>query len=169
MKLIDQLSADLEKFSTKLIVNLIDAQRETAEKIQQDAKNYSPKPNGEYADSIKVSNTEIEGQTIKTFIYTDMKSEDGHFIGRMIENGTGIYALEPHIGHTTTFRESGYQYWYVPVTDKIKHPIGKVINLYGVDFYVAHGQRPKPHFKPALYNNIQTYKENLSKAFRRAK
>lgn len=168
MKLIDQVSTDLESFSTKLIVNLIDAQRQTAEKMKEDAKNYSPKPNGEYASSIKISNTEIDGQTIKTFIHTDMKTEDGYFLGRMIENGTGIYALEPHIGKTKTFFASGYQYWYVP-TSKVKRPLGKIITIYGTDYYVTKAQRPKPHFKPALYNNIQTYRENISKAFRRAK
>lgn len=167
MKLIDQVSADLDKFSTKLIVNLINAQRETAEKIKEDAKNYSPKPDGEYASSIKVSNTEIDGQTIKTFVYTDMKTEDGYFLGRMIENGTGIYALQPHIGKTKTFFASGYQYWYVP-TNKVKRPLGQTITINETDYYVAKAQRPKQHFKPALHNNVHTYRENLSKAFRRS-
>ena len=168
MKAIAEIGTDLEKFSKKFMTNLIEAQRETAEKIQQDAKNFSPKPEGEYASSIKVSETEVEEQTIKTSVYTDMKSEDGHFIGRMIENGTGIYALEPHIGKTKTFFASGFQYWYVP-TGKVKRPIGQTITINGSDYYVAKAQRPKPHFKPALYNNVQTYKENISKAFRRAK
>lgn len=168
MKAIASLGADLGKFTRKLENSLIEAQRETAEKIMQDAKNYSPKPNGEYASSIKVDNTEVTEQTIKTSVYTDMKSEDGHFIGRMIENGTGIYALEPHIGKTRTFFASDYQYWYVP-TAKVKRPIGQTIEINGSTYYVAKAQRPKPHFKPALYNNIQTYRENISKAVRRAK
>lgn len=168
MKSIAQLSGDLDKFTKNLEANLIKAQRDTAEKIKEDAKNYSPKPDGEYASSIKVSETEVEGQTIKTSVYTDMKSADGYFIGRMIENGTGIYALEPHIGKTKTFFISDYQYWYVP-TAKVKKPIGQKITINGVDYYVAKAQRPKPHFKPALDNNILTYRENIKEAFRRSK
>lgn len=168
MKLVDRIGTDLEKFSKNLQENLIKAQRDTAEKIMYDAKQNSPKPDGEYANSIKVSETNVDGNKISTWIHTDMKSEDGHFIGRMIENGTGIYALEPHIGTTKTFYDSGMKYWYVP-TAKVKRPIGQKININGVDYYVAHAQRPKPHFKTALYNNIYTYKENISQAFRRSK
>jgi len=168
MKSIVQISGDLDKFKRNLKSNLIQAQRDTAEKMQEDAREYSPKPNGEYANSIKVSKTEVEGQTIKTSIYTDMKSADGHFIGRMIENGTGIYALEPHIGKTKTFFISNYQYWYVP-TAKVKHPIGQKITINGVDYYVAKAQKPKPHFNPALNNNIMTYKQNVAEAIRRSK
>lgn len=168
MKSADKIGIDLEKFSKKFQQNLIQAQRDTAEKIKDDARGYSPKPNGEYAQTIQVSDTEVSGNEIKTWVHTDMKSEDGYFIGRMIENGTGIYALEPHIGKTKTFFASGYQYWYVP-TSKVKRPIGQTININGVDFYVAKAQPPKPHFKPALNQNIQTYKENISEAFRRSK
>lgn len=168
MKKIEQMGIDLEKFTKKFEQNLIKAQRDTAEKIKQDAKAFSPKPEGEYAQTIKVSDTETADNVIKTWIHTDMKSEDGHFIGRMIENGTGIYALEPHIGKTKTFFLSDYQYWYVP-TAKVKRPLGQRITINGTDFYVAHAQRPKPHFKPALNQNIQTYRDNISEAYRRSK
>lgn len=168
MKSIAQISGDLDKFTKNLEENLIKAQRDTAEKMKEDAKRYSPRPDGEYADSIKVSETEVEGQTIKTSVYTDMKSADGYFIGRMIENGTGIYALEPHIGKTKTFFISDYRYWYVP-TEKVKRPIGQKITINGVSYYVAKAQRPTPHFGPALNENILTYRENLKEAFRRSK
>lgn len=168
MKAIAQLGIDLDNFTKRLEKNLIEAQRQTAEKMQNDAKSYSPAPSGEYASSIKVSETQTEGDTIKTHVYTDMKSSDGHFIGRMIENGTGIYALEQHIGKTKTFFASNYRYWYVPTT-KVKKPIGQKITINGVDYYVAKAQRPKPHFRPALDDNIVTYKENLKNAVRRSK
>ena len=168
MKLVDHFSIDLEKFSKKLQQNLIQAQRDTAEKIKDSAKKYSPRPDGEYAQTIKVSDTDITDNTIKTWIHTDMKSEDGHFIGRMIENGTGIYALEPHIGKTKTFFLSDYQYWYVP-TAKVKRPIGQKITINGIDYYVAKAQKPKPHFKPALNENIVTYRDNIKEAVRRSK
>lgn len=167
MKRVDHISIDLEKFSKRLQQNLIKAQRDTAEKMKDDAKGFSPRPDGEYAQSIKVSDTEINNGKITTWIHTDMMSE-GHFVGRMIENGTGIYALEPHIGKTKTFFLSDYQYWYVPTT-KVKRPLGQKITINGVDYYVAKAQRPKPHFKPALNQNIVTYRNNLKEAVRRSK
>ena len=167
MKMIAEIQKDLDYKSKKLINNLIKAQEETARTIKDDVVSKSPKPSGEYASSIKCSDTKYEENVIKTSIYTDMKSEDGYFIGRMIENGTGIYALEPHIGTTKTFIESGYRYWYVP-TSSVKRPLGQKITINGVDYYVAKAQPPKPHFRPALEENISTYRANIKKAIKEA-
>lgn len=167
MKMIAEIQKDLDYKSKKLIEKLIQAQKDTAETIKNSAVAKSPKPSGEYASSIKCSETQYENKKIKTSIYTDMKSEDGYFIGRMIENGTGIYALEPHIGTTKTFINSGYRYWYVP-TASVKRPLGKKITINGVDYYVAKAQPPKPHFRPALEENITTYRNNIKKAIKEA-
>lgn len=167
MKMITQFNIDFTKKMQKLEKRLIQAQKNTAKQIKEDVLNYAPSKSGEYAKSIKVSDTEIKNGVIHTDIYTDLKSTDGYFIGRMIENGTGIYALEPHIGKSKTFIESGFQYWYVPV-DKVKRPIGKTIIIDGNEFYIAYAQPPKPHFKPALYENIRTNRENIKKAIKEA-
>ena len=163
MKNIDDLISDLSKLSTKVQKRLVEAQQETAQKIKEDVLDNAPSKTGKYANSIKVSETEVKDGNITTAIYTDLKSEDGYFIGRMIENGTGIYALEPHIGHTKTFFDSQYQYWYVPA-DKVERPIGRLIEIQGTEFYIVKAQRPKPHFKPALENNKELYKSNIKKA-----
>ena len=109
--------------------------------------------------------TVIENGVIKTSIYTDLTSEmdPSIVIGRMIEHGTGIYALEEHIGHTETFIKSGYRYWYVPATS-VKRPIGQLININGTEFYVAKPQRARPHFLPALQSNKRYYKNEIGKA-----
>ena len=167
MKMIAEIQKDLNYKSKKLIQKLIEAQKETAETIKADVVAKSPRPSGEYASSIKCSDTKYEENVIKTSIYTDMKSEDGYFIGRMIENGTGIYALEPHIGTTKTFIASGYRYWYVPASS-VKRPIGKKITINGEEYYVAKAQPPKPHFRPALEENIATYRANIKKAIKEA-
>lgn len=167
MKMIADFSKDILMKSRKLEKKLIRAQKDTAEEIKKDVLDFAPSKTGEYANSIKVSETQINQDNIKTDIYTDLKSTDGHYIGRMIENGTGIYALEPHIGKTKTFIKSGYQYWYVPV-EKAKRPIGRTIVIDGNEFYVVHAQPPKPHFRPALDKNIQTYRDNIRKAIKEA-
>lgn len=168
MKNIKDLSKDLSQFQKKLEVNLIKAQKDTAEQIKQDTIKHLGHTSGKYANSIQKNETRIENKTIKTEVYTDLKSKDGYFIGRMIENGTGIYALEPHIGHTNTFKVSGYQYWYVPA-EEVDRPIGKVVLIDGMEFYIAKAQKPKPHWKPALEENIETYKENIKQAIKEAK
>lgn len=167
MKSIVDLSKDIGKFEERLIKNLIKAQSETAEQVKSDVIQKLGVSSGKYFESIKKSETTYENDVIKTEIYTDLKSKDGYFIGRMIENGTGIYALEPHIGHTKTFFESEYRYWYVPA-DEVDRPIGKVILIDGVEFYIAKAQKPKPHWKPALEEDIELYKANIDKAVKEA-
>lgn len=164
MKKLAQLSKDLTIFSDKVIERLVQAQRDTANKICNDTKSLAP-GTGEYMNSIKVSETKIENGVIKTAIFTDLTSNDDPsiVIGRMIERGTGIYALEPHIGHTKTFIESGYRYWFVPATS-VNHPIGKSIIIDGKEFYIAKPQPARPHFLPSLQSNKAYYKAQIRKA-----
>lgn len=164
MKKLAQLSNDLLLFSNRKIDKLIKAQRDTANKICNDVKSLAP-GQGEYISSIKVGITTIQNGVIKTAVYTDMTSNDDPtiVIGRMIEQGTGIYALEPHIGHTKTFIDSGYRYWYVPATS-VKRAIGQKIVINGKEFYIAKPQRPRPHFLPALISNKSYYKAQIRKA-----
>lgn len=167
MKKIKEFSNDLDKFEKRLKENLIKAQEETAEQMKKDVIEKLGFSSGKYVDSIKRGETECQNDKIKTEIFTDLKSKDGYLIGRMIENGTGIYALEPHIGHTKTFHVSGYQYWYVPANE-VDRPIGKIVLIDGVEFYIAKAQKPKPHWKPVLEEDIELYKENIKKAIKEA-
>lgn len=167
MKNIKELSQDLKKLEIKLEKSLINAQKETAKQIKKDVIKHFGHSSGEYVQSIQISDTEKKDKVITTNIYTDLKSKDGYYIGRMIENGTGIYALESHIGHTNTFKVSNYEYWYVPVNE-VNRPIGEVIFINGKEFYVAKAQKPKPHWKPALEEDIEVYKRNIKKAIKEA-
>lgn len=165
MKDISQLSNDLMIIENKLRQNLLKTTQKTIEQIHNDVLTKAPSNTGEYASSIKIKNATFEENKIKARVFTDLKSEDGYYIGRMIENGTGIYALEPHIGHTKTFIASGYQFWYVPVKS-VKRPIGQKININGTEFYIAKSQPAKPHFKPSLDQNEITFKQNINKAIK---
>lgn len=161
MKSILSLSKSLAKWDKELEVKLINIQKECAKNLYEDVLRLAPSKKGEYASSIKVSETLVTKNTIKTSIYTDLLSEN-HPVGRMIEYGTGIYALQPHIGHTKTFIDSGYQYWYVPVKS-VNRVIGKKIIINGNEFYIAYAQPAKPHFHPALLMNKNSYKEKIRK------
>lgn len=163
MKDIEELSRKFNNIEKRLIGNLVKATQDTIQLMYNDVIIRTPTNTGEYASSIKIANAKIENDEISASVFTDLKSEDGHLIGRMIENGTGIYALEEHIGHTKTFVESGYKYWYVPATS-VKRAIGRKINIDGTDFYVAYAQPAKPHFMPSLQANEHIFKENIAKA-----
>lgn len=164
MKSFEKMVIDVSKIIDTLPKQLVESQRETARQIWEDVIQYAPAKSGEYISSIKISDTEVNSDSIKTSVYTDLTS-DGYAVGRMIENGTGIYALEPHIGHTKTFIESGYQYWFVPVKS-VNRAIGRKIVINGNEFYVAYAQPAKPHFRPALNKNINNYKKNTGKALK---
>lgn len=165
MKKLERLEIDFDNFSKKLIQNLMKAESDTAQSIWNDVILNAPVDTGEYASSISVDEPVYKDNTITTVIGSDLKTEDGYFLGRMLENGTGIYALEEHIGKTKTFIESGYRYWYLPV-EKAKKALGKSITLYGKEYYVMHAQPAKPHFTPAYNSNVRLRRENISKAIK---
>lgn len=165
MKKLAQLEVDFDKFSKKLIQNLMKAESDTAQSIWNDVILNAPVDTGEYVSSISVDEPVYKDNTITTVIGSDLKTEDGYFLGRMLENGTGIYALEEHIGKTKTFIESGYTYWYLPA-EKAKKALGKPITLYGKGYYVMHAQPAKPHFTPAYNSNVRLRRENISKAIK---
>lgn len=165
MKKLERLEIDFDNFSKKLIQNLMKAESDTAQSIWNDVILNAPVDTGEYVSSISVDEPVYKDNTITTVIGSDLKTEDGYFLGRMLENGTGIYALEEHIGKTKTFIESGYRYWYLPV-EKAKKALGKSITLYGKEYYVMHAQPAKPHFTPAYNSNVRLRRENISKAMK---
>ena len=165
MKKLERLEIDFDNFSKKLIQNLMKAESDTAQSIWNDVILNAPVDTGEYVSSISVDEPVYKDNTITTVIGSDLKTEDGYFLGRMLENGIGIYALEEHIGKTKTFIESGYRYWYLPV-EKAKKALGKPITLYGKEYYVMHAQPAKPHFTPAYNSNVRLRRENISKAIK---
>lgn len=165
MKKLERLEIDFDNFSKKLIQNLMKAESDTAQSIWNDVILNAPVDTGEYVSSISVDEPVYKDNAITTVIGSDLKTEDGYFLGRMLENGTGIYALEEHIGKTKTFIESGYRYWYLPV-EKAKKKLGKPITIGDRQFYVMHAQPAKPHFTPAYNSNVRLRRENISKAIK---
>lgn len=168
MKKLAQLEIDFDKFGKNVVKKLMEAEKNTAESIWNDVVANAPMDTGEYVSSISVDDPIYKKDTIKTVIGSDLKTEDGYFLGRMLENGTGIYALEEHIGKTKTFIQSGYRYWYLPV-EKAPKELGTPITIYGKQYYVMHGQPAKPHFIPAYNSNVRIRKENIMKALREAR
>lgn len=153
MKNIASLSVDISKYGDRVIDNLIKAQSNTAYVIQQDAKFYcEDMGTGAYADSIQISETEYDGATITTKVYSDATVSDlrgnTYSLGELIENGTRPHLIEPLQAQALHFTKGG------------KDIFAK---------YVFHpGTVAQPHLIPALQKNIALYKSNIRKALKEA-
>lgn len=165
MKDIRNLSVDLSKVLGKLEKEIIEAHEKSVDKIHKDVVNNAPSGYGDYKSTIKRYPSEISSNKVVSEIGTALKTEDGYFLGRIIENGTGTYALEPHIGHTKTFIESGYRYWYVPVS-KAKYKTNEMVLTPGGEFYLASPAPPRPHFRTTLEQDKKMYKDSIVNAVR---
>jgi len=155
MRDIGELSAYLNKFTSKVVENVTKAQKETAKKIQEDAKDIiSSKINsgGTYVNSIKVSDTKKESNAITTKIYTDatVSTLGGatYNLGYLLENGTSPHLIEPLNSSVLRFEINGETIF----AKRVHHP----------------GTIAREHFKPALEQNEYVYLENIEKAIREA-
>lgn len=141
------LALHLKKIDKKILNDLAKAQRETAESICKDAQSLAP-GNGEYKNSIKVTNTEMDGKKITTKIVTDVtvtaKSNGNVYnLGALLENGTMPHAIPNAFGWGDLF---GYDsYMYKRTLDPNWHP----------------GFVSMPHFIPALNKNKLVYLQNI--------
>lgn len=153
MKDISQLAKDLDRFKARLEKELIQAQKNTAMKIQKDARELAPGTGG-YKESIHVEPTKNVGGTISTSIVTNVmtpvakSSGKSYNLGFLLENGTS-----PHI--------------ILPVDANVLH-----FQINGEDIFarIVHhpGFSARKHFTPALNKNKRYYKQQIAKAIERA-
>ena len=153
MKNIESLSIDISKYGEKAVINLIEAQRNTAKDILEDVKASAPVNTGAYKESINVSETLYENNIIKTSIYTDAIVSDSlgreYNLGELIEHGTRPHDIEPATKQTLVFTINGETIF----AKHVFHP-GTIAN---------------PHFQLSLQKNVPLYHNNISKALKEAK
>lgn len=146
MKGIAEVSVDLDKFTDKLKNNLKQAQRDTVERIWEHLSNNANMKTGTFIASIQIGNTEENGDTIKTFIGSDLmvtsKAGDSYNLGQLLETGTMPHAIPNAFGWGENF---------------------------GIDPNFHPGMKAYNNYRNALNDNITTYKENIRKAIREAK
>ena len=146
MKAIAQVGVDLDKFTDRLKNNLKQAQRNTAERIWEHLSVNANMKTGAFIASIQIGNTEEDGDTIKTFIGSDLtvtsKAGDSYNLGQLLETGTMPHAIPNAFGWGENF---------------------------GIDPNFHPGMRAYNNYRNALNDNIAVYKENISKAIKEAK
>lgn len=85
--------------------------------------------------------------------------------------GTGAMAEMPHVGHTKHFVESGYTQWFIPVTIVEKPLNYPIVEIQGVQFYIAHGVKANHFLTDAEFKsrdeNVEIVKQKLEEMLRR--
>ena len=159
MKDISKLSIELDfKLNKELIPKLINAQRNTAEKVWEDIVNSSPMKSGNYVSSIQISDTENKKGIIKTSIFSDLKIGGINqkwkdvLLANLINWGTGP------LGEDTNTFPHGYSY-------TIDHPWNYETQIQ-YELTGTWGMEATPHFYDSLEKNVSTYKENIRKCFK---
>lgn len=83
--------------------------------------------------------------------------------------GTGQYAEQAHIGNTKHFMESGYTEWFIPVNKVDRILNFPIVEIQGMKFYIAHGQKPNHFLQDAEFKtrdtNIEIIKRNIYQMF----
>ena len=77
--------------------------------------------------------------------------------------GTGQYAEQEHVGKTSHFIKSGYTEWFIPVDRVPKKLNYLIININGVDFYLARGVKPNHFLQDAEFETREQNKEIVAK------
>lgn len=140
------------KSYTKEVVSRIESKLPNAmENLMQYAKEVALRNKRGNKDSnlilfeIFVENKEVKGRLYTNFDYA-----------MFLEYGTGTEAEMPHIGHTKTFMESGYRYWFLPkeVADSKGKEFSpqRLINIKGELFYMMFATQPHPFMRPTAFD-----------------
>lgn len=142
------LTVTLKKLEKNIMADLISAQRKTANQICKDAQSLAP-GSGEYSKSIKVGNTQINGNRITTQIYTGLtvnakSTGNSYNLGFLLETGTNPHAIPNAFNWGVIY---GYDSpMYKRTLEPDWHP----------------GFPAMPHFIPALNKNKKVYIDNIS-------
>lgn len=77
--------------------------------------------------------------------------------------GTGQYAEQEHVGTTKHFIESGYTEWFIPVGKVDRSLSFPIVEIQGMQFYIAHGQEPNHFLEDAEFKTRDTNIETVEK------
>lgn len=120
---------------------------------------------GHNQEGIIIDRVDMSTREIKGRIYADpskfMSNEQSYLWFEYF--GTGQYAEQEHIGITKHFLESGYTEWFIPV-NKVDRSLGfPIIEIQGMQFYIAHGQEPNHFLQEAEFETRDTNIETIEK------
>ena len=77
--------------------------------------------------------------------------------------GTGTNAEMDHIGKSNHFIGSGYTEWFIPVLRVDRALPYPVVNIQGIDFYIAHGSKANHFMTDASFKSRNENAEIVKK------
>lgn len=123
--------------------------------------------NGHNQEGIIIERVDLSTKEIKGRIYADPTKfmSNGQSYLWFEYFGTGKYAEQEHVGTTKHFIESGYTEWFIP-RNKVDRSLGfPIIEIQGMQFYIAHGQAPNHFLQDAEFktrdSNIETVEKQI--------
>ena len=157
MRDISEMATVLTNKLEEKLEKLKQAQRDTAKVIWEDTVNEAPLNVGSYTSSIKLGDTEVKKDIIKTSVFSDFivywpKKSMNIPLAAFLEWGTGP------LGESSNDYPHGYPY----TTDAPWNFIAQM----QFEQTGTWGMMARPHFYPALQKNVSLYKDNLRKALR---
>ena len=108
--------------------------------------------NGILCELIDTKNNEVKGR-----VYTDKVKMPYALFEHF---GTGEHAEMSHVGITKHFIQTGYTEWFIPVNKVPRALPYPIININGMDYYIAHGVKANHFMTDAEF---QSREENIEK------
>ena len=156
-KRIDKIIKELPKTVATGIEEVLKTLKTEAVRLE-----YGHNQEGIIIDKVDLSTREIKGR-----VYADpskfMSADNTSYLW-FEYFGTGAFAEQEHVGNTPHFIESGYTEWFIPVS-KVDRTLGfPIVEIQGMQFYIAHGQAPNHFLSDAEFKTRQENIETVEKA-----
>lgn len=152
MKPISELSKDLDSSWGKLVRGLMSAQSMTANDILDDLRMNANMDTSEFVESIYRTDTTLSGDTIETFIGSDLTvtSSEGkkYNLGWLLEVGTSPHTIRPVNASALRFEVNGEEVF----AKEVNHP----------------GTIAYNNYRNAKNNANPQYRERIKKAVQEA-
>ena len=122
--------------------------KEITEDVLKNIRGYAIRlEKGHNEEGILVEMIDMSTKEVKGKVYADPSKFMSNGVSYLFFEyfGTGSKAEMEHVGKTKHFIQSGYTEWFIPVGKVEKALPYPVVNIQGMDFYIAHGSKAN-HF-----------------------
>lgn len=150
-KKIEKLEKELPKVIEKSVEDILKETRTCAIRIER----------GHNEQGILCELVDVADNQVKGHVYTDKEN----FGWAMFEHwGTGDYREMDAVGTTKHFIETGGSQWFIPV-DKVKKTLHyPIIEIQGMQFYLAHGYKATHFMTDAEFETRNKNVENVEQS-----
>lgn len=122
---------------------------------------------GHTEEGILVEMIDMSTKEVKGRVYADPSKFMSNGVSYLFFEyfGTGTNAEMEHVGKTKHFIQSGYTEWFIPAGKVEKALPYPVVNIQGMDFYIAHGSKANHFLSDAEFKsrneNVEIVKKRL--------